>query len=133
MARLFVIASVFVIGMFMIMLALAFLLQPESTAASLGLVASNTQGLSTLRADFLGFFGIIGICMMWGAWRSNGDVLLVPAIIMLVVIAGRITSAMLDGAFPGYWMPIAIEALIAALLLVARTMVPHRRVKDIAG
>jgi len=133
MARLLVTASVFVIGLFMVLLALAFLFQPETTGAGIGLAATNTQGLSTLRADFLGFFGIIGICMVWGAWRRNGDVLMVPAIIMLVVITGRIISAIVDGPYEGYMVPIAMEAIIAALLFTARAMVPHHRMEEIAG
>ena len=133
MARLLVTASVFVIGLFMVLLALAFLFQPETTAATIGIAATNTQGLSTLRADFLGFFGIIGVCMVWGAWRRNGDVLLVPAIIMVVVIAGRIVSAIMDGPYEGFMVPIMLEAVIAALLLAARAMVPHHRVEEIAG
>jgi len=91
------------------------------------------RDLSTLRADFLGFFGIIGICMVWGAWRRNGDVLMVPAIIMLVVITGRIISAIVDGPYEGYMVPIAMEAIIAALLFTARAMVPHHRMEEIAG
>lgn len=131
--RLVVTALVFLIGLFMLLLALSFLFQPETTAATIGIAASTTQGLSTLRGDFLGFFGIIGISMLWGAWRRNGDLLLLPAIIMLVVIAGRIVSVIVDGPYDGYLAPMVIEAAIAGLLFAARAMLPHHTVEEIAG
>jgi nitrate reductase gamma subunit len=129
--RLFVTALVFLGGLFMVLLALSFLFQPESTAAGIGIAATRTQGLSTLRGDMFGFFGIIGICMLWGAWKRKGDLLLVPAIIMVVVIIGRIVSATQDGTYDGYLVPMAIEALIAALLLLARSMLPHHTLEEV--
>lgn len=129
--RLFVTALVFLGGMFMVLFALTFLFQPESTAAAIGIKATRTQGLSTLRGDMFGFFGIIGICMVWGAWKRKGDLLLVPAIIMLMVIIGRIVSATQDGPYDGYLVPMAIEAMIAALLLWARALLPHHRLEDV--
>lgn len=129
--RLAVTALVFLGGLFFVLLGLGFLFQPEVAGAGIGLAAQNTQGLSTLRGDFLGFFGIIGICMLWGAWARKGDLLLVPAIIMVVVIIGRLVSAATDGTFDGFAIPILIEAAIAVLLLVARNMLPHHKVSEV--
>ena len=129
--RLFVTALVFLGGLLMAGLAISFLVDPVSAAANLGIETTRAQGFSTLRGDLFGFFGIIGICMIWGAWKSKGDLLLVPAIIMVLVIIGRIVSAVQDGSYDGYLVPMAIEALIAALLLQARAMLPHHKLQEV--
>ena len=82
--RLFITALVFLMGMFMIFIAVSLMLQPATTAPSLlGITPDNNHALSSLRGDVQAFFGIIGVCMLWGAWKRSGDLLLVPAIIMV--------------------------------------------------
>lgn len=129
--RLAVTALVFLGGAFFVLFAFAFLLTPDVVAAKIGIAAQTTQGFSTLRGDLFGFFGIIGICMLWGAWSRKGDLLLVPAIIMVVVIIGRIVSAATDGTYEGMIPAMVIEAFIAALLLVARNMLPHHKISEV--
>ena len=129
--RLAITALVFLGGLFFVLLGLGFLLQPEVAGAGIGIAAQKTQGFSTLRGDMFGFFAIIGICMLWGAWARKGDLLLVPAIIMVIVIIGRIVSAAMDGTYEGYIVPMAIEAVIAALLIVARNMLPHHKISEV--
>ena len=71
-------ALIFLFGLFDLMMALNFLLNPATTAVGFGISPNGVQGLSTLRADFTAFFGVVAACMMIGAWRRNADLLLVP-------------------------------------------------------
>ena len=124
-------ALVFLGGLFYLLFGLAFLFQPESAASALGIAPLNAQGMSTLRGDFTGFFGIVGISMLWGAWQRKGDLLLVPAIIMLIIIAGRLVSLAIDGDFDGYLIPLAAEVGTAVILLWARNMLPHHTLEEV--
>jgi Domain of unknown function (DUF4345) len=125
-------ALVFLIGLFMIFIAVSVLFQPATTAPSLlGIVPDNAHALSTLRGDVQGFFSIIGITMLWGAWKRSGDLLLVPAIIMLLVVAGRVVSVAQDGMYEGFAMAVGVEVAIAALLLWARALLPHHAITDV--
>jgi nitrate reductase gamma subunit len=130
--RLFVTALVFLIGLFMILIAMSVLFQPATTAPSLlGIVPEGAHAMSTLRGDVQGFFSIIGITMLWGAWKRSGDLLLVPAIIMVLVVIGRLVSVAQDGMYDGFAMAVGMEVAITALLLWARALLPHHALQDV--
>ena len=129
--RLAVTALVFLGGLFFIMSGLSFLFQPQSVASGLGLSANGATGLATLRADFFAFFTLVGVCMIWGAWKRRGDLLLLQAVAMLLAVAARLLSAAIDGPSPTFVSSILIEGVIAALLLFARAILPHHRVEDV--
>ena len=93
-------ALVFLFGLFDLFMGLNFLLNPAETALGFGLSANGVQGLSTLRADFTAFFGVVAACMMIGAWRRNADLLLVPVAVMGVAVLVRGVSLALDGPTP---------------------------------
>lgn len=129
--RLVVTALVFLIGLFFVLLGLGFLFQPVSTGAAIGISAINGQGLASLRGDVFAFFAIVGVCMVWGAWKRKGDLLLVPAIMMGLVIIGRLVSLATDGPYEGFAVPILLEVVIAAVALWARAMLPHHKLEDV--
>ena len=131
MLRIIITALVFLGGLFFIMSGLSFLLQPHTTAPGIGLIPNGAVGLATARADFFALFGLLGICMIWGAWKRRGDLLLLPALAMLMAVGARLLSFTLDGPNPGFLGPIAIEGGLAALLLVARAILPHHRLEDV--
>ena len=62
-------------------------------------------------------------------WRKresrNGDVLLVPAGLFGIALLGRIVSVAADGTEPGFWLPMAVEAITVVVLLVASRVLPH--------
>lgn len=126
-------ALVFLFGLFDLFMGLNFLFNPAQTATGFGLAASGTQGLSTLRADFTAFFGVIAVCMMIGAWRRNADLLLVPAALMGTAVAVRAVSLSLDGFYPGWQMPMVVEALHVALLIAAWRVLPHHKIADLTS
>lgn len=126
-------ALVFLFGLFDLFMGLNFLLNPAETALGFGLAATGTAGLSTLRADFTAFFGVVAACMMIGAWRRNADLLLVPAALMATAVTVRAISLALDGTYPGWPVPMVVEALHVALLVAAWRILPHHRIEDLTS
>lgn len=133
MLRLGLTALIFLLGLFDLFIGLGFLFDPVASGASFGLAANGAQGLASLRGDFTAFFCVIAVSMMWGAWRRNGDLLLVPAALMGVVFLVRLYSLAVDGAYPGFALPMAVEAVHVILLLTAWRVLPHHKIEEIAG
>lgn len=123
--RILLTALIFVGGLFYFVTGLGFLVDPVNSGATFGLTASGADGLSTMRADMTAFFVVAATCMLFGAWRRNGDVLLVPAGLFGIALLGRIVSVAADGTEPGFWLPMAVEAITVVVLLVASRALPH--------
>jgi hypothetical protein len=126
-------AVIFLLGLFDLFMGLNFLFNPAATGAGLGLAGMGAQGTSTLRADFTAFFGVIAVCMMLGAWRRNGDLLLVPAALMGTAVVVRGVSVMLDGTYPGWAAPMAVEALHVIVLIAAWRVLPHHKIEELTS
>lgn len=124
---------VFLFGFFDLFMGLNFLFNPQGTATGFGLSATGTQGLSTLRADFTAFFGVVAVCMMVGAWRRNADLLLVPAALMGTAVTVRALSLALDGTYPGWPVPMVVELAHVALLIAAWKVLPHHRIAELTS
>ena len=126
-------ALIFLFGLFDLMMALNFLLNPAGTAVGFGISPNGVQGLSTLRADFTAFFGVVAACMMIGAWRRNADLLLVPAAVMAIAVTVRGLSLAIDGTYPGWQVPMLVEALHVVLLAAAWRVLPHHRIEELTS
>ncbi len=133
--RLALTALIFLTGLFDLFMAGSFLFNPQTTASSpvFGLAPIGIAGLSTIRGDMTSFFGVAAVCMMWGAWRRNADLLLVPAMLFGTTLAGRAINLAAIGAYPGCAMPMAVEAFHVALLIAAWRLLPHHKIADITG
>ncbi|MBB3861953.1 hypothetical protein GGQ88_003243 [Novosphingobium hassiacum] len=131
--RLVLTALVFLFGLFDLFLAIGFLTGPEQAGTTLGVLASGAAGISTIRADFTAFFGVAAVCMMWGAWRRNADLLLVPALLFGMSFVGRATDLVVAGPYPGWPFPMAVEAAQVVLMLAAWRLLPHHRLGEIAA
>ncbi len=123
--RLILTASLFAVGLLFLFLGAGFMINPETAAGDFGLVPSGTMGLASLRADFTAFFIVGGGCMVWGAWKRNGDPLLISAALFGIAFAGRAVNLVLLGAYTGYWQPMMVEALAVALSLSGSRALPH--------
>ncbi|WP_095011387.1 DUF4345 family protein [Tsuneonella mangrovi] len=123
--RLIVTALLFAVGLLFILLGLNFLVFPVNAGGGFGLNANGAQGLAVLRADFPAMFFVGGATMLWGAWKRNGELLLVPAAIFGLALLGRFVSLALDGTYPAFWLPMAVEATAAALALIGSKVLPH--------
>lgn len=124
---------VFLVGMFDLFMGLNFLFNPHGTAPGLGVTADAVQGWSTIRADFAAFFLVIAACVMVGAWRRNADLLLVPAALMGTALAGRVISLVVDGAYPGWPVPMLVEGVHVILLVAAWRVLPHHRIEELTS
>jgi hypothetical protein len=135
MARFILTALLFLGGMFFIFNGLAFLFAPASIAPGfgLGLSPDNPQGWAALRADMTAFFILGGGCMMLGAWKRSGDVLLVPALLFGVAFCGRAVGAVMDGPYDGFWLPMLAEGSVVVISLLAHRLLPHHKVEELTG
>ncbi len=131
--RLVLTALVYLSGLLCLFLAVGFLTDPATSAFGLGIKADSAAALSTVRADFTAFFGVTGALMLWGAWRRNGDLLLVPALIYGTAFTGRAINLAIHGTYPMFFQPMAVEAFWTVLLFTAWRVLPHHKIADIAG
>jgi hypothetical protein len=131
--RLVLTALIFLAGLLDLFLAIGFLTDPATNGAQLGVLPDGAAGLSTMRADFTAFFLVAAGCMMWGAWRRNGDLLLPPAALFGVAFTGRAINLAMHGTYPGWALPMAVEAFHTVLLVVAWRYLPHHRLEEIAA
>jgi hypothetical protein len=98
-----------------------------------GVSPNGPLGFAVLRADFVAFFLLAGFCMVRGAWRRNGDLLLVPAALFGIAFCGRAISAVASGTQPGFFEPMVAEAVQFVLLMVGWKVVPHHKIDEIAS
>ena len=131
--RVILTALIFLLGLFDLMIGASFLLNPMEIAIKFGIAPTGVQGLSTLRADFTAFFGVVAVCMMIGAWRRNADLLLVPAALMGTAVAVRALSLVLDGSYPGWQLPMTVEILHVVLLISAWRVLPHHKIEELTS
>lgn len=124
--RLVLTGLIFVGGLFFLLAGIGFLLNPGPAGSDFGLLPDGVQGLSTIRADMTAFFIVAAFSMVWGAWKRNGDLLLVAAGLFAVALLGRIVSVIADGTYPGFIVPMGIEAVSVIVLLIASRVLPHR-------
>lgn len=108
---------------------IGFLLNPVSAGRDFGLISDGEQGMSVIRADMTAFFLVAAIFMIWGAWKRRGDLLLVPIGLFGIAFIGRGLSAVVDGTYDGWWMPMAVEAAHVIVLAYARFSLPHHTVQ----
>lgn len=123
--RLFLTAAIFLGGLLFAYMALNFLIQPETAAAGLGMKANGATGIATLRGDMTAFFGLTSFGMLYGAWKRNGDILLIPAFLMGCALLGRIITIFTDGTEQDYFGPMIVEAVFVILTLIGSRLLPH--------
>jgi hypothetical protein len=125
----FILTAVLMLGgIAFVLIGLGFLIQPDSSATGFGLSGRVPQGLSTLRADMTAFFVLGGGAMIWGAWKRNGELLLVPAALFGIAFTGRAVSLIADGFYEGWWTSMSVEALVVILSVWGSRMLPHEAV-----
>ncbi|MGN6819291.1 MAG: DUF4345 family protein [Sphingomonas sp.] len=111
--------AVGLVGAFNILVGLGFLIDPAQAGLRFFLVSLGTQGLATMRADFTAFFVTGGAFALLAAWRARRTPLLVPATLLGIAITGRVISLLADGAPARAFPPMAVEAVMLAILALA--------------
>lgn len=116
------ILRILVVGIALVNIAigLLFLFNPAGAAANFFLIPDGSQGMATLRADFPGFFITGGTFAMIGAVQRDARALLVPMLLLAIAITGRTVSLVADGVGPEALPPMAAEAVMIAVLALAR-------------
>ncbi len=105
-------------GALFLFIGVVFAVDPVTAAKGFGLEAASTQGLASIRADYLSLFAGTAIALLWGAIGRNSAILLMAAILMGLAMTGRITSLIIDGAYQGWLPPLLVEATITILALL---------------
>ncbi|MEO1220623.1 MAG: hypothetical protein AAFY42_04630, partial [Pseudomonadota bacterium] len=85
---------------------------------------AGAQGLASIRGDFTSFFGVLAACLIIGAWKANATLLHVGASLVGVVLVVRGVSAVIDGTFEGWMIPMGAELLTALLALAGARVLP---------
>ena len=130
--RKFLLGAIVLLALFDLVIAGQFLFAPVSTARGFGLTPLGPMGVAVLRADFTAFFVVGAAAMIVGALRGSGTMLLVAAALYAIALSGRIVTALLIGTQPGFWVPVAVEAVHVALLMSAWRTLPRLREGEIA-
>lgn len=123
-------ALVMIGGIAFVLIGLGFFFVPQSAGASFALLPDGVPGLAVLRADMTAFFVVGGGCMIWGAWKRNGELLLVPTVLFGIAFAGRLLTAIVDGTTPEFWLPMLVEAATVAVTWLASRHLPHEAVGE---
>jgi hypothetical protein len=112
-------AVVALVGLFNLAMGAGFLIDPAGSGMRFFLTSLGTQGLATMRADMTAFFVVAGAFALWGAWRTARAPLVVPVSLFTIAITGRLVSLVADGAPGTAFPPMAVEAAMIAILLLA--------------
>ncbi|MCZ8137476.1 MAG: hypothetical protein O9266_14380 [Porphyrobacter sp.] len=114
---LFLRAALLLLALLYLAIGTGFLIAPEQLGETFGVAAAGAKGLASMRADFTGFFWLLGGALGWGALRQSGGALLVGAFLAATALAGRGLSLLLDGNYDGALQPMVVEALTVLLAL----------------
>ena len=117
-------------GIVFTLIGLGFFFVPDTAGASFSLLPDGVPGLAVMRADMTAFFVVGGVCMIWGAWKRNGELLLVPAALFGIAFTGRLVTAVIDGATPQFWLPMLVEAATVIVTVLASRHLPHEAVGE---
>lgn len=115
------------IALFNIAIGLLFLFNPAGAAANFFLIPDGSQGMATLRADFPGFFITGGTFALIGALQRDARALLVPMLLLAIALTGRCVSLVADGVGPEAIAPMGAEAVMIAVLALARRTMGNAR------
>jgi len=117
--------AVGLLGLAGVLIALRIWMAPADVGAQLGLAASNTLGLATLRADVAGFFGGAGAFALLGAIRNRGAFLIAPLVLVAIALTGRVITVATNGYSEAMLPPMAIEAVLLLVLGFGRMKLPR--------
>jgi len=114
--------SLFLLGVLYIVIGFGFLTDPVGSGADFGIAPmaeAGSQGLATIRGDLTSFFWVLAGSLIVGAWKANASLLKVGAALVGIVFVIRGVSAVIDGTFEGWFMPMGVELLTVVLALAA--------------
>ncbi len=123
--RLVLTGIIFLGGLLFTFIAANFLIRPDVEGAAFGIAATTKTGLAAIRGDMTAFFAITGLSMLYGAWKRNGDILLIPAFMLGCALLGRLITLVVNGSDEGFFMPMVVEAVFVVACLIGSRLLPH--------
>jgi hypothetical protein len=120
-------ALVILLGLVFLGLGARYLLDPVGTGEEFGVRPLAANGYATLRADMFALFGVCGAAALFGGWRDDRKLLLVPVVICVLALIGRLISYFVEGASVGMVQAMAVEVIAAVILLAASQVLPGNR------
>ena len=114
-------AAIGLSGLLFVILAAGFLYDPAHAASrSWGRTLLSPLGTATLRGDFFAFFAVGGLLSIAGAVCNDLRWLLAPLLLIALTLSGRLITVAIIGFDPAMGPPMAVEAVMAVLLLLGR-------------
>lgn len=113
-------------GLLLVFMGFGFLTDPVGSGANFGLQLEGAHGITSIRSDMTAFFGVGGVCFIWGAIARRGDPLVIGAALMLVTLAARLVSLAINGSFEGYIPPMVVELLLGVFGLIGARVLPEK-------
>lgn len=106
-------------GALFLVLGLTAVAAPWRLAALLSLHPLGNAGYNTLRGDVGALFLGLAVFTLAGAILNVTRWLAVPALLLILVLLGRLTSLLLDGAHPDSLRSMAVELAVLVVVLLA--------------
>ncbi|HOZ25960.1 MAG TPA: hypothetical protein PLH23_02760 [Hyphomonadaceae bacterium] len=114
-----------VAGVLGLLVAVRLWMAPAELAGQLGVSASGSLGLATIRADMGGFFAAGGMFALAAAIKARGGLLLPSVVLIGLALVGRIVAVAMNGFAPEMGPPMAVEAVLLVLFVAGWRMLPR--------
>lgn len=112
-------------GLLFAILGVGFWTAPELLAERFNIEALGVPGLSTIRADLGGFFFTLAALCLAGLWARRRSLLVAAALMLTVVLAGRLIGWAVSGELTGLRAMLGVEIVgVVLLALHIRGMKP---------
>ena len=118
-------ALVGIAGLLALLVAARMWMAPEEAAAQLGVAATGSLGLASIRADMGGFFGAGGAFALMAAFKGRGGLLLAPVVLIGLALTSRLVAVVMNGFVPEMGPPMAIEAVLLVLFVAGWKWLPR--------
>ncbi len=119
--------AVMLVGLFNLVLGLAFLIRPAEMATKFFIAAQGVQGLATIRADFTALFVGAALFILYGAWKQRAAPLVLPIIMFAIGLFGRCVTIIADGIVATTFAPMIVEAVMVTVLIAGTRAFGKRR------
>ncbi|HYE47817.1 MAG TPA: arylsulfatase [Caulobacter sp.] len=116
-----------VVGLLALLIASRFWLAPAQAGPAFALTPEGPAGLGTLRADMAAFFALAGGLSLWAAVRRESRWLWPVLAILGLALAGRFLNLAVTGGGKGVIAPMAVEAALIGVVLLAMRVLPRAR------
>lgn len=114
-----------VAGVLGLLVAVRLWMAPAELAGQLGVSASGSLGLATIRADMGGFFAAGGVFALAAAIKARGGLLLPSVVLIGLALVGRVVAVAMNGFAPEMGPPMAVEAVLLVLFVAGWRMLPR--------